>query len=488
MNSTEPGVLTTCPAGTLSGIDRGSTKVFKGIRFAEVQRLGDPVDVEGWAGELDATAFQPQAPQNSGSLERMIGGSSLPTAEDCLYLNVYTPSCDGAQRPVLFWVHGGAFLTGGGAMPWYDGSRLAARGDVVVVTINYRLGALGYLGSRNGGTLDQVSALRWVARNIGAFGGDPGNVTLFGESAGGSAAIALMATPAANDLFHRIWAMSPSLPQLRSARHGERFEEAFLGALGTTSLESVWTAPVSDLLAAQTVMESSADAGLKIFAPTEGTSSIPGPILDVASSDARPMVIGTTRDESALFTAFDPSRAGWSDADVDREFAFRFNSHAPESVESYRQHHPEASANQLVTAMQTDHVFRWPAWSLASERASGPSEVSTWMYAFDFATPSFGGVLGSCHGLDIPFAFDNLHRPGAETFTGHGGDRQGVADQFSSAIIAFAHDDDPGWNRYDTSDRATQRIGPEPEVVSDPDPGLRDLWERRAGSRGDESS
>ena len=481
MISTEPTLSAVCPAGTLSGLDRGSTKVFKGIRFAEVQRLDDSVDLENWERELDATAFRPQAPQNGGTLERMLGGSSLPTAEDCLHLNIYTPSCDGAPRPVLFWVHGGAFLTGGGAMPWYDGSRLAEKGDVVVVTINYRLGALGYLGARNGGTLDQVSALRWVARNIQAFGGDPGNVTVFGESAGGAAAIALIATPAADDLFHRVWAMSPSLPQLRNAHHGERFEEQFLAALGTTSLESIRTAALSDLLTAQSVMESSADAGLKIFAPTDRTASIPDPILSVASSDPRPLVVGTTRDESALFTAFDQSRANWDDADVGREFALRFGDRATTAVEAYRDHRPDSSANQLVTAMQTDQIFRWPAWSLANARVSGASESSTWMYSFDFATPSFGGVLGSCHGLDIPFAFDNLHRPGAELFTGDGEERQAIADQFSSAIIAFAHQDDPGWDRYDAADRLTQRIGPEPELVVDPESALRDLWERRAG-------
>jgi para-nitrobenzyl esterase len=484
MISSEPTLSATCSAGTLSGIDRGSTKVFKGIRFADVRRLGDPVDLQSWENELDATSFRPQAPQNGGALERMLGGSSLPTAEDCLYLNVYTPSCDDGRRPVLFWVHGGAFLTGGGAMPWYDGSRLAAKGNVVVVTVNYRLGALGYLGSRNGGTLDQVSALRWVARNIEAFGGEPANVTVFGESAGGAAVVALMATPAADDLFQRVWAMSPSLPQLRSAQHGERFEADFLDALGTTSLESVRAAPLSDLMAAQTAMESSPDAGLKIFAPTEGTASIPDPILNVASSDPRPLVVGTTRDESALFTAFDPSRTGWNDADIDREFFIRFGERTSTAVDTYRQQRPEASANQLVTAMQTDQTFRWPAWSLANERSSNTSGSSTWMYAFDFATPSFGGVLGSCHALDIPFAFDNLHRPGVELFTGDGVERQEIADQFSSAIVAFAHDDDPGWPRYHTTDRTTQRIGPQPDLVSDPESALRNLWASRARSPG----
>ena len=471
-----------CPAGLIEGLDRGPTKVFKGIRFADASRFDDPSDVESWNGTLDATTFQPQAPQNGGSMERMLGGSSLPTEENCLFLNVYTPSCDDARRPVLFWVHGGAFLTGGGAMPWYDGSRIGTNGDVVVVTINYRLGALGYLGGRNSGTLDQVSALRWVARNIESFGGDPDNVTVFGQSAGGSAAIALIATPTADRLFHRVWAMSPSIPQLRNAEQGSRFEDQFLDALGANNAEKALSAPVKAVLAAQSSLQAS-EAGLKIFAPTEGTASIPDSILKAAASDPRPLVIGTTRDESALFTALDPSRASWSDDDVEREFALRFGSDAKSAAEAYRDHRPGSTANQLVTAMQTDQIFRWPAWHLADARCSQPDTRPTWMYAFDFATPSFGGVLGSCHGLDIPFAFDNLHRPGVEMFAGVGGDRQTIADQFSRSIIDFAHDQEPGWPMYDRDARATQRIGAEPQLVSDPEPDLRSLWQRRASAQ-----
>lgn len=476
MSRNEQRLSASCDSGTLDGLDRGATKVFKGIQFASASRLSDPVDIESWNGTIDATSFQPQAPQSGGSMERLLGRSSLPTNENCLYLNVYTPSCDGQRRPVLFWIHGGAFLTGGGAMPWYDGSRLATNGDVVIVTINYRLGALGFLGQRNSGTLDQVSALRWVARNIESFGGDPDNVTVFGQSAGGAAAIALMATPTADQLFRRVWAMSPSIPQLRTTEQADLFEQRFLNALGPSSADRLQEAALEDLLAAQ---NSLAGDGLRIFAPTEGTPSIPDTILNVASLDPRPLVIGATRDESALFTAFDPSRAGWNEEDVEREFELRFGSHSPQAVEAYRDHQPEATSNQLVTAMQTDQIFRWPAWSLTDRRCSEAAARATWMYSFDYATPSFGGVLGSCHGLDIPFAFDNLHRPGVEMFTGPGNERQDVASQYSDAIVAFAHDANPGWPEYDNNIRATQRIGPEPGIVNNPEPELRALWQAR---------
>jgi len=465
-----------CPAGLIEGLDRGPTKVFKGIRFADASRFGHPSDIESWNGTLDATTFGPQAPQSGGSLERMLGGSSLPTNENCLFLNVYTPSCDSGRRPVLFWVHGGAFRTGGGAMPWYDGSRLATNGDVVVVTINYRLGAFGYLGSRNDGTLDQVSALRWVARNIESFGGDPDNVTIFGESAGGAAAIALMATPPADQLFHRVWAMSPSIPQLRHAAQGSKLEGRFLEALAEIDTEQASSASVEAVLAAQASLEASG-AGSRVFAPTDGTPSIPRPILSTASSDPRPLVIGTNRDEFSLFTAFEQSRSSWTGDDVAREFKVHFGSDAAAAADAYRCHRPGVTASQLVSAMETDQFFRWPAWKLADARSSGAAERRTWMYGFDYATPSFGGLLGSCHGLDIPFAFDNLHRPGVDLFTGSGDERQGVADQFSAAIISFAHRQNPGWPSYDRVDRLTQIIGPDPQLVGDPDSDLRGLWQ-----------
>lgn len=474
-----PTITVSCPAGALTGLDRGSTAVFKGIRFATAERFAPPADVSSWDGELDATAFRAQSPQVHGMLEQMLGSSSVPTDEDCLHLNVYTPACDDRRRPVLVWIHGGAYVTGGGSMPWYDGSRLGELGDVVVVTINYRLGALGFLGVRNSGTLDQVSALRWVARNIASFGGDPGDVTVFGESAGGSAVVALLAIPAADALFHRAIAMSPSILQLRHAGHATRYEADMLEHLDRTSVDELHAVPLDDLLDAQSKILVAASAGLKCFAPTEGTEDVPGRILEVAGQDHRPLVIGTTRDEMNLFTVFDPSRSGFDDARLHSEFEHRFGAAADDAVERYRAHRPGLDANRLTAAMQTDEVFRWPAQSLAAERAA--AGAPTWMYQFDWETPVFGGGLGSCHGLDIPFAFDNLHRPGVELFTGTADDRQPVADQFSRAILSFARGGDPGWPAYDVTTRATQRIGPEPELVKDPEPGLRELWERRTG-------
>jgi para-nitrobenzyl esterase len=456
---------TRCPAGALRGLDRGATRVYKGIRFATAARFAPPEDVRTWEGVLDATTYRAQSPQDGGPLEQLLGASSLPTDEDCLHLNVFTPAPGGGSpvgrpRPVLVWIHGGAYLTGGGALPWYDGSRLAARG-----------------------TLDQVAALRWVARNIAAFGGDPDHVTVFGESAGGSAVVSLSAVPEADELFRSAWAMSPSLLQLRGPERAAEFEAATLEAAGVGSVEVLRTVPVEDVLAAQAAVVARDRTGFQCYAPTERTATVPRAFLDAASADTRPLVIGTTRDEMALFTALDENRGPVDEARRDRRFGRRFGDRATEAIAAYEAHHQGLDLDATTAAMETDEVFRWPAWSLAQRRLDsglGP----TWMYRFDWSTPILGGGLGACHGVDIPFVFDNLDRPGVELFTGPMPERQRVADVFSDALVAFARRRDPGWPAYEAPRRATRLVDTECSVVDDPDHDLRELWAARPGVAG----
>ncbi|WP_051062214.1 carboxylesterase/lipase family protein [Ilumatobacter nonamiensis] len=459
----------------IRGIDRGATLEYRGIRFARANRLQPPVDIDGWDPGFDATNSGAQAPQVGGALENMLGADDVEMSEDCLFLNVVTPARDDRRRPVLVFVHGGAFVTGSGSTPWYDGAPLAARGDVVVITLNYRLGALGFLGDRNLGTLDQISALRWVQRNVESFGGDPGRVTIFGESAGGAAVISLLGAPAAADLFHAVWAMSPSIPQLRTPDKAARMERRFLDAVGPdATIADLEELSVDQILAAQ-----NADADLarnfQNFTPTEDTDELPAGLLENAARDPRPVVIGTNRDEMLLFTAFDGSRKDWGEADVERAFRRRFDDRSTMAIERYRDARPESDANQLISAMQTDELFRSPAQRFATARAEAGQPA--FMYLFDQTSSAFGGALGSCHGLDLPFAFDTLTARGVETFTGSDSSLATVADQFATALVTFAHDHDPGWVRYDTTRRATQRIGPVPDVVDDPEPALRELWE-----------
>jgi para-nitrobenzyl esterase len=462
------------PFGPVDGLDRDGIKVFKGIPYAVAERFVHPILVRAWDGTLDASTYRPQCPQIPSALERLLGSSKLPLDEDCLHLNVFTPGCDDARRPVLVWVHGGAFVTGGGAMPWYDGSSLARLGDVVVVTFNYRLGALGFTGTTNAGLADQVAALTWVQSAIAAFGGDPDNVTVFGESAGGASVVALLAVPTAAGLFHRAMAMSPSITQLRDPARADAAQAELLSRAGASSLDDLGAAPLDVVLDAQRGLLKDPAGAFTAFAPTPDGSFVPGDILAAAAADPRPVVIGTTRDEMHLFTAFDPRRSGMDEQGLHSAFSRCFDGRAPEAVTAYRTFRPDHAPGQLVSAMQTDETFRVPARRLADERVR--RGMPTWTYWFTFPTPAFGGVLGACHGLDIPYAFHNLHRPGVGLFTGDGHDREAVADDFAGAVLKFATGRDPGWDPFDDVCRPTRRIDGRADVLHDPEAELLELW------------
>jgi para-nitrobenzyl esterase len=471
---TPVGPTVDTPYGRVVGTEHEGTSVFKGIPYAGAHRLTPSEPITQWAEPLDASSYGPRAPQLTGTLERLLGAGRLGTSEDCLSLNVFTPACDDRKRPVLVWVHGGAFVTGSGAMPWYHGSSLASRGDVVVVTLNYRLGALGFSGASNLGLGDQINALRWVNGAIAAFGGDPGNVTVFGESAGGASVVALMAAPSARTLFARGWAMSPSIPQLRSRARAERAERELLRAAGVEASEGLGSLDVDQVLAAQASLLQVPGASLTAFAPTSGGDLVPDDITGTAASDNRPLVIGTNRDEMHLFTAFDPKRAALDDEATLAEFTRVFGDAASHAMQVYRAHRPGTENGPLTSAMQTDETFRMPARTLAVRRADAGRP--TWMYWFTYPTPAFDGALGSCHGLDIPFAFHNLERPGVTMFTGDGDERTAVADEFSGRLIRFAHDGHPGWPLFDDGGRPTHRIDVESATIDDPEPELSHLW------------
>lgn len=460
--------------GSLRGFERNGAVVFKGIRFGRAERFQPAVASEPWDGEFVADTYGAQCPQIAGLMEQALGSSSLPMDEDCLFLNVVTPAPDHGARPVLVWIHGGAFTAGSGSMPWYEGSPLAMLGDVVVVTVNYRLGAFGYSGRSNLGSLDQVLALQWVHEHIGAFGGDAGNVTVFGESAGGSSLVALMAMPATKDLFHRAFAMSPSISQLRS---GERADEAlaqFLQAAGAASLDELADAPVQRILDAQAERLKDAVAGFTGFSPSGDSPAIPGDIVALAAADPRPLVLGTTHDESSLWNAFNPSLNDFGDGGLHAAFARRFGEGADAALAAYRAARPDSSNVDLLTALMTDETFRAPARRFAEARRTLGGD--TWMYWFTWPSPAFDGRLGSCHAVDIPFAFHNLTRPGVEMFTGDGADRAAVADAYSTAVLQFARDGAVSWPQYDLVDRPVQRFDTTCEVLHDPEAELRALW------------
>ena len=325
-------------------------------------------------------------------------------------------------------------------------------------------------------TASPIKSLRWHGSvdAIVSFGGDPDNVTVFGESAGGASVVALLAAPSARDLFHRAVAMSPSLTQLRSTARADEAMCELVTAAGATSIDDLRTSSVDDLLAAQAAMLVDATGALTAFAPTSHTDLLPGDILEDAADDPRPLVIGSTRDEMHLFNAFDPSLVTLDESGMLRAFERRFPDRAQAAVAEYRSARPYHTPGQLVSAMHTDETFRVPSRRLSEARAARGN--ATWMYWFTWPTPAFGGIFGSCHAVDVPFAFHNLDRPGVEVFTGDGDDRMGVADALAGALLRFASDGKPGWSSYDLSDRATRRFDVESETLLDPEPSLRALW------------
>ena len=447
---------------------------FRGIRFARSDRFGPSQDIE-LSGTIEASEFGSISHQVPGFLEQALGLDSSSMSEDCLFLNVYRPggATEGAKLPVLFWIHGGAYTNGAGSLDWYHGSNLAARGSVVV-SINYRLGILGFLGETNCGVSDMISALRWTQRHIASFGGNPDNVTIFGESAGGSAVTALMASPAARGLFHKAWSMSPSIGQLRDAQRAREILGLIIDESGCASVDELRRLPVERLLEIQNALLARESSAFDWFAPTADGVTIDSGLLSSAANCPVPFVVGTNRDENRLWAAFQPNGDAVTDGQWHDHCRRTFGERADEAKATYENLRPGDSPHFLVSAVNSDTAFRARAWSLVDDRIA--SGTPTWMYWFTWPTPAFGGILGSCHALDIPFAFDNLGAPGGETFTGSDPSRAGIAERFADEIVAFATHGHPSWAQYETRTRPTLRIDTVTELLADPEQEIRTLF------------
>ena len=465
---------------------------FKGVPYAAAPvgdlRFRPPRPHPSWSGTRDALTYGAIAPQN-GSMEAMLLAGDLPAqSEDCLFLNVVTPNADERRRPVMVWIHGGAYVSGSGSNPWYQGDSLAAQGDVVMVTANYRLGSFGFChladvggerfaASGNLGLLDQIAVLTWVQDNITSFGGDPTNVTIFGESAGAGAVLALLSSPGAHGLFHKAIAQSASFGQFRSRERADEAARHLLATLGISDASELLDRSTEEIMAAQSPVEAPPD-GITAFAPTVDGVVMHAQALDAlrdGSAYRVPLLIGTNRDEMRLFTTFDPSNASLDEAAVVARVAKELGTHrAQDVVAAYRAADPHATWGQIASTIATEHGFHQPA--IQAAEASAANGNPTWMYRFDWASTAFGGVLGSCHALEIPFVFDTLTHPGAEMFTGGGDDRQRVAKPMQQAWLRFAHTGDPGWDGYDHRRRATMIFDITPTLVEDPEANLRQLW------------
>ncbi|MGY6501152.1 MAG: carboxylesterase/lipase family protein [Acidimicrobiales bacterium] len=494
-----PDVQTT--HGTLRGVARESHCAFIGVPFAAPpdgpRRFLAPGPLDSWDGARDAVAAGPAAPQDPfvPSSFRAQGSES----EDCLYLNVFTPAPDGRRRPVLFWIHGGGFSHGSGTQRHYDGGPLAERGDVVVVTINYRLGALGYLylgahggdawgAAPNGGQLDQIAALRWVHDNIEAFGGDPDNVTIFGQSAGSAAVCTLVAMPGARGLFAKAIAQSGTANRLGGVDEAAAVTTAYLDRLGITEPDQVRTADVSAVLQAQ-----GARGALR---PMVDDDTLPHqPLAAVRSGFAAdiPLMVGTARDEQKLYVA--PDRPDIDETELERQVRSqlprRAADRAGEAVAVYRDSRRArglpADNHDIVDAVTTASRFRIPGIGLCEAQAE--HQPHTFLYQFDWESPARRGTLGACHGLEIPFVFGSIGRTGDDRMSGTGPDADRLSGQMMDAWIAFARTGDPShdgigrWPAYGRDDRHTMVFGRDTAVQRAPFEEERALWESMIASR-----
>jgi para-nitrobenzyl esterase len=486
--------------GPVAGSTTGPVHVFRGIPYARPPvgelRWRPPEEPRPWTAPLDATSFGPVAPQSPSPLEMILGAEKPEQSEACLSLNVWTPGLDGGRRPVLVWIHGGAFVTGTGSTPWYDGTRLAATGDVVVVSINYRLGALGFLelgelgderyaASGNCGILDQVAALQWVSANASSFGGDASQVTVFGESAGAMSVGTLLALPAARGLFSRAILQSGAGAHVAARDKAERVTRDLLAELGMTPGDagSLVDVPVDRLLAAQGRVVDRGWPNLAFTPVVDGVSLLRPPLdelTDGSSADVE-VLIGTNLDEMRLFGLMDARLAEIDEATLEHRAGSVFGATAAKAVDVYRRSRPDVPLGDVWTAVLTDQVFRIPAIRLAE--AQSIHQPRTYMYLFTWATPILGGKLASCHALEIPFVFDNLDKPGAGVFTGDGPERQELAGRMSGAWTAFARSGAPDsaslppWPAYEAGQRSTMVLDTECVVEQDPAGEERLLWD-----------
>lgn len=477
--------------GQIKGTAVDGVSVWKGVPYAKTPvgplRFRAPERPEPWEGIYDATAFGPAPLQPVNQMIGFLDNRQIEMSEECLNLNIWSPAADDKRRPVMVWIHGGAFMNGYGSSSSYDGTSFAVNGDVVTVTINYRLGVMGFLhlddiddeyaGSGNCGILDQVAALKWVKENIEAFGGDPNRITIFGESAGAMSVGTLLAIPSAKGLINQ------AILQSGAARIGMESEQAtkvaqeFLGNLGIASddLSRLKEIP------AEEIMEAAKDIPPMALSPVIDGTVIPEiPEKALAAKGAAkdiPILIGTTKDEHRFFTFFDPTWKQLDEAGIARRVKEEFQP-LPEKIKTHFMNQPLNQA--LFEKNMAFDKFTFPAIKLAEQQIEYGALV--WMYRFDWRSPAFDGSLLSCHTMEIPFVFNNTDKPRMVKLVGDSPD-ENVAEQMHQAWIAFAHHGNPNthvlpnWESYNIENRPTMIFNVESGVAHDPDKEDRLIWE-----------
>ena len=479
--------------GRVRGVINDGIRTFKGIPYAAstegLNRFREARLAAPWSGIRDATAFGAMCPQDAPAPMPLTASwtSDAAVSEDCLTLNVWTPALrDYHKRPVMVWLHGGGFATGSSSLSVTDGTRLARKGDVVVVSVNHRLNVFGHLfltrlggaefaESGNAGVLDLVAALRWIHTNIAEFGGDPANVTLFGQGGGGAKVSTLMAMPQTRGLFHR------AIVQSGSRLDGLTADEAHASALLFLKAADV---PPNDLPRLQKLPYDMVLNAYRKAMRAPGPRPVFGPVVDgrflpkspwspdgPPASAAVPMLIGTTRTETtSLIGGQDPAAFSLDEAGLRKRLAeWVPAADIDRTIAGFRRLTPGASASDLFFAITTARRVRQQAWSQA-ERKAAQNSGSVWLYELDWQTPVDGGKWKSPHMLDVPLVFDMV--AGSTAMTGPDGDAQTVADQMSAAWLAFARTGNPNtkaiptWPPFRVPERATMVFAVQPRVAN----------------------
>lgn len=503
-----PVVETAC--GKIRGRRQNGVSRFLGIPYGgdtAAHRFQPARPPRPWSGVRDCLAFGPQAPQGEIA---MPAGARLDSpfarqvmavfraslqqgdeSENCLVLNVFTlEASPRRRRPVMVWLHGGGFALGSAGEAQYDGGALCRKGDVVVVSLNHRLGALGYLylgalsddfaDSGNVGQLDIVLALNWVRENIAAFGGDAGNVTIFGESGGGAKVAVLLAMPPAEGLFHRGIIQSSPRPAGLDKASAAALAERTLAALGVPKgdVHRLQTMDYRPILKAA----SAAQQGRAVLGPVVDGRSLPTDPFSLAPPEVSrgvPVIIGTNHDEATLFLSADPGFGTMTADEARARFARLAGDRADAAFDLYRSLRPDDPPTYWVTALMTDLMFRIDSIRLAARRCAADF-APVYMYRLDWDTPILGGVMRAPHGLDVPLVFDNVAV--MRGLLGPGTAPQQVADVMSGAWIDFARIGYPlqnglAWPAYDRVTRWTMIFDTESRIAPDPGGKTRIFWD-----------
>ena len=488
-------------AGRLQGTNERGLHAFRGVPYAASPtgslRFRPPQPVVPWAGVRAATRSGPSAPQLTLPFFSWINAAVRTPGEDCLSLNVFTPGLDGARRPVLVWIHGGGFVVGSGSTALYEGQTLAERGDVVVVTINYRLGALGFchLGTVLGGELaectnlglrDQIAALEWVRDHIDRFGGDPGNVTVFGQSAGGMSVATLLGAPRARRLFHRAICQSGAADHVIEREEAERVASELLRRLGgpPPSHAALGRIPIMNVLEAQGLaMADLTDWNrLMVYLPMVDGDVVPEQPLEAIRRGETahiPLLTGATLEEWKLFGLVDPGIGRFDESDLRARLSDVLPADGPAPAEAARsflralgERTAARSPREVWSAFQTSRVFHVPATRLAEAQHQGGGSAHAYLVTWRAA--ALRRALGACHAIEIPFVFGNEWHPLARPFSGLNGDGARFARRLQRSWLGFARGGDPGhdrlptWPRYRPDGRATMILGRECSLADAP--------------------